>query len=348
MPQRLYERSTINPATGGTMVWERSKTVWYNSPRNPDGSLRLQANPFSREWTKLLTWRTDGMWETEANLQSAGVNPGAELGGAYLYDALYNACYAKFRSKLYEGNAALGVTAASWKQSREMIVNRYQQLNHKCDVAAARLGSKRVRPKDIADFHLEVIFGWVPLLQDIHNATMTVIQKGVPPIWVKARVFDNSRRPRFVRRRTIVTHDVSSSVSMSAQVTVSNPNLWLMERAGLLNPASVAWDVVPWSFVVNMFVNTGQLVNSLTDFSGLTFTNGCTTRQTSLLSRWEWTRSGASVGFSTTQSNEKYQSSGAPVRPSFQFKLPGVNIETAAMAASLFTQKFSGVLKLLK
>lgn len=198
--------------------------------------------------------------------------------------------------------------------------------------------------KKAADLHLETIFGWQPLLQDIHNACTTVIQKAAQRSYVTARsqqAINDSIDPPFGWSLSIAQNvDGEMRVTVSAGVEVTNPNTWLLERAGLLNPAAVAWDLVPWSFVVNMFANTGQLVNSVTDFCGLKFHNlSITTMDRGMY----YYKIGYRNDWSETQwvNNQKSRVLGSLPSPNLVVKLPNANWETAAMAASLFVQQFS-------
>lgn len=131
----------------------------------------------------------------------------------------------------------------------------------------------------------------------------------------------------------------------AATVVIANPNAWLMERAGLLNLASVGWDLVPWSFVVNVVVNTGQLVNSITDFVGLEFPSGSTTE--TLNGVGETTCRGRGEGRATHTVRQKIRNLNPVAAPPLAFRLPEANWGTAAMAASLFTQNFSKVSSLV-
>jgi hypothetical protein len=65
---------------------------------------------------------------------------------------------------------------------------------------------------------------------------------------------------------------------MGAEFTVNNPNTLLMNQMGFINPASIAWEAVPFSFVVDWFANVGQVLNSATDFVGLSMKNPFTTK----------------------------------------------------------------------
>ena len=57
-----------------------------------------------------------------------------------------------------------------------------------------------------------------------------------------------------------------------AMVVVNNPNLFLANKLGM-SPLAVAWDLIPWSFVVGMFFNQGQLLRNLTAYAGVTVDN---------------------------------------------------------------------------
>lgn len=345
---------TTFPDTSQTFPWIRyfSYLSSTNSPRTPHGGLVLRTNAME-------AWRNSMSRElvyigAARSARNTGQSWYPEISGNHV-ERLRNEAIAKLRSKIYEGSAALGVTAGSYKQSREMVVKRSKQLTSKMSENASKLAAASVRqgPKLLASLHLEIIFGWVPLYGDIVAACTSVCQHADIQYGVRGssrtlidgtHVVDNG-----VTRRE--THEsYVSRVTHSYVVRVANPNLWLMERAGLLNVASVGWDLVPWSFVVNMFVNTGQLVNSITDYVGLEFSNGGETitsrgqAEDKYFTR-ELSRNVLSPGYAyagnelTTASRKKRTLSGAPPRPTLQWKLPKSSWELAAIATSLLTQK---------
>jgi len=49
-----------------------------------------------------------------------------------------------------------------------------------------------------------------------------------------------------------------------------------LSQMGLLNPAEVAWELTPWSFVVDWFVPVGNVLEALTARVGVTFIDGFT------------------------------------------------------------------------
>jgi hypothetical protein len=137
-------------------------------------------------------------------------------------------------------------------------------------------------------------------------------------------------------------------------VRITNPNLFLANRLGLLNLPGVAWDLIPWSFVVNMFTNMGQMVNSLTDFVGVEVSNGSSTRVADL-ERYHLCMAGFAPGqyatsgqaHSKVHEKQRRRSVGGIPTPSFQFRLPELNLELAGIAIALILQKMSRIQQIL-
>lgn len=63
-----------------------------------------------------------------------------------------------------------------------------------------------------------------------------------------------------------------------ATVYIDNPNLALANQLGFVNPATVAWELVPFSFLVDWFVPVGRFLSTWTDFAGYQFLEPTTTR----------------------------------------------------------------------
>lgn len=322
----------------------------YTGDRGPGGKLILRDHGLYRQFLTNTSF-TSGDPGASAELNSLTEIAFIERLPYLTRSSAQSETYARVRGKLYQGSAALGVTAGSYKQSREMIVNRYGTLNASAkqliDQLSRSVARRRVS-KDIASQHLEVIFGWQPLIKDIVASAFSVVQLAANTEYISATVVKPEtlqktwyRNGYIIQERTVCTY----RCTRSATVVIANPNAWLMERAGLLNLASVGWDLVPWSFVVNMVVNTGQLVNSITDFVGLEFPSGSITE--TLNGVGETTCRGRGTGKTTHITRQKIRSLSPVAAPPLAFRLPEANWGTAAMAASLFTQNFSKVSSLV-
>lgn len=218
------------------------------------------------------------------------------------WDIAVNACYDKLKAKMSE-RAQLGVTIAEANQAYAMIHDRSIQLYRmfrklrRGDLAGAQqtlniaVGKSKPASKAMADLYLEVHFGALPLYSDIHDA-VKVIQDPIKAQWVKATHSGKYKKIQLsphdageIPGRTYPNPykwdsdryiNMSHDVAMGAQVAVDNPNLWLANQMGLVNPLTVMWELVPFSFVVDWVVNVGQVLGAYSDFYGLSVTNAWT------------------------------------------------------------------------
>ena len=197
-------------------------------------------------------------------------------------------------------------------------------------------------------FHPKMVSKWALA---IFSATFTVIQQADRLEFVKSRatgyLSKPYRGPTLGAWNNAFGTDGTIRVTLSARVRITNPNRWLLERAGLLNPLAVAWDLVPWSFVVNMFVNTGQLVQQVTDFAGLEFSDIWRTDTVSYRCVRDASQYRVPVRGFWKGIDKRRTMSTFPKPPGLTVRLPDADWATAAMAASLFIQQFTKVSKLI-
>ncbi len=201
-----------------------------------------------------------------------------------------NRAYDKFKEKMWT-TASVATTLAEWEQSCSMIAKRASQLTTFVkslkrgrfgDAAAAlqtSLFDKRRprRDKHWADLFLELHFGWEPLVKDI-GAAIEVLQGPPPPDHVRAR--GKYREETFVDpggSSPLRKQNYTFTTEFGALIRVENPNLALANQMGFINPLSVAWELVPFSFVVDWFYPVGGFLQSFTDFCGMSVLSPRTT-----------------------------------------------------------------------
>lgn len=137
-------------------------------------------------------------------------------------------------------------------------------------------------PKHWSDTFLEYHFGWEPLVHDIYNA-VDLLQGPVPYQQIEGKgsspinkTFINSVG---TADKIVQTGEFKgrAKVVCGCFATVDNPNLYLATQLGLVNPAGIAWELVPFSFVVDWFVNVGDFLNQWSDLFGLSISRPYTT-----------------------------------------------------------------------
>lgn len=313
-----YGYSKYGNVGGFNRVVELLYVDSVDSPRDSKGQLVLQQNPHERFFGKTLAWKTTKADKTGESISITPSNPRYLLypGIDSIIAQAKQSAAARADGKLRKGSTALGVSLATWKQSSGMVKGRFggaakffgrmvgllegvssrrarlRKPNPSIgDVAEHLRGLGGHKAKTLADNLLEWEFGWKPLFEDLSGA-VRACTTAYPPEFVRARhltelpdrewVYENT--PPWGAMRKYRFHDGQVRASVSYQVRVNNPNLWLANYLGLLNLPGIAWDLVPWSFVVNMFSNAGSLVNSLSNHVGLDISKYSTTTRVDLFS----------------------------------------------------------------
>jgi len=213
--------------------------------------------------------------------------------------------------------------------------------NHLSMPGPPKHSTKLKRLKSFGDQWLEYHFGWDPLVKDIGSA-MHVLNK---TDFGRTRVKSSCSQPININDVQVMPHSFYSatltgkvSFKQGVSYRVNNGNAFLANQLGFVNPLSVAWEAVPYSFVVDWFANVGQVLSSMTDFVGMSILDSFYTFSTEY---------GQSVSYGgdhdesfwngTSFSVERHPGTAKPVLAVKPFK--GTSIVRAATAISLLLQK---------
>lgn len=115
--------------------------------------------------------------------------------------------------------------------------------------------------KSQANLFLELQFGWLPLLSDTVAASEMLANHLELPARKVYRVMVEARRSTVVMTGafTGVLFDVKQVHTRHLKAIISEKSPpSMMEKLGLTDPASVAWELAPFSFVVDWFLPIGQ------------------------------------------------------------------------------------------
>lgn len=204
------------------------------------------------------------------------------------YDAAYSQCYERLKALLGD-SAGWAENIAQIQKTRESLVGRCVQAAHFASAVkqhrfkdAARIlrtpkPSNVSTKKAVSQNVLEYEYGLKPLISDINNSL--VILTSEPRVRrFRAKGYD-SQNDVSVNSYSTGTNPVNSSyaklawqyelqVQIGAEFRVVNPDLYLASRLGLIDVA-LPWKLIPFSFVIDWFVNVEQVISSLTDWYGL-------------------------------------------------------------------------------
>lgn len=186
---------------------------------------------------------------------------------------------------------------------------------------------------------LALQYGWLPLLSDIYGMAEFVAKtQNYHPRekQTSSASTSGSYQNTFKNGGWVVTdrwqlkHTVKCVVYFSEQGGGNPPT-----ALGLTNPLAVAWELVPFSFVVDWFLPVGTFLNNLDATLGLTFVKGCQTEFRQLVStRHVGGSSSTDSGGNTVSYEARHTSthtetfcerkpfSGFPLSPVPEFKSP--------------------------
>lgn len=197
--------------------------------------------------------------------------------------------------KLNQGDLDAGVALAESRKTAAMIAELAAKLAQSATAAgrgqwskaASALGVSRrgTSAKGVSSKWLALQFGWLPLMGDIFGLA-SELQKGLlkrhQTLAATRSVSENATTGGEIESGW--TRDPTFSWSLGVTVNlvarVNDPYLAKLASIGLINPASVAWELVPYSFVFDWLVPVGNLLKALTATVGLTFFTGSYTYRT--------------------------------------------------------------------
>jgi hypothetical protein len=170
----------------------------------------------------------------------------------------------------------LAVNTSQLKETSNMVVSNLgklgramQALRHgNFSMAAHQLSAEprvsQAKPSDIAGRWLELQYGWLPLLSDVHDAATAYHAITEGP---RFRIFSAT-----ANNKGSFTYPSpwSPNVSMSQKAKRSRRYVFEQDEVlstprslGLTDPASVLWENIPYSFVVDWFVPIGTYLSNL-------------------------------------------------------------------------------------
>lgn len=301
---------------------------------------------------------------------SANCNPSSHTGWAVstfedgaalaLYNQIYQKAYGRLMQDLSSIQSQLGADIGERKQAMNSMLARVGQLTKAARAlrrgnvvefvsslglyTTNRKRSVRRTAADLGGVWLEFSYGWVPLVKDIYSAVQ-VLQKPWPNRVIKGKAQGKYHLfqpwPYSQWYVDTMTYDWHLRCHLQTRVSVDNYYAWKANELGLLNPLSIAWELVPFSFVVDWFVPIGNYLQGLTDFVGLSLTNSFVSKYGTLdridyhfnKNRYNWaydyTRHDRRIDFTRTLS--------LPAPPKLKSRFTGFYSVRGANAIALLT-----------
>lgn len=185
-------------------------------------------------------------------------------------DTVYNMALDRLNGKV-RGSLDLSIALAESGTTARMVRNTFKVINHARKLKPpGGFGSTR----DVANGYLQYKYGWKPLLSDVYNAaneSIRVVVNKLEKVQASARIPEGRK---YVRKyasygsstNVPIDRTVSEGSFSGCKVGVSleiPPDAFRLDRWTSVNPVSIAWELVPYSFVVDWFLDIGSYLRNI-------------------------------------------------------------------------------------
>lgn len=235
---------------------------------------------------------------------------------ASILDSVVTSAMAEARSATFDALTF----AAEFAKTVELVASNYRQINKLAQKAARwavsrRRGRNGVTPAQLWDLFnskwLEYRYGWRPLLFDAEDALQAFCE----------RTHKGDIRNGKARFNADITNSTSYT-TVDGPVTVMGSRVLTGSRvyrgaayAGIgdlsvkygIDPLVTGWELIPYSFVIDWFLDVGTWIKAVSPFSGTSFLGSMASVKDTYTSRTEWILSWSSssmTGIFTGASSE--------------------------------------------
>lgn len=199
-------------------------------------------------------------------------------------------CLAQISENIRGHSFNAAIFAAESKESLATVINTLRSVFHafsaikrrdlggalrslgKLPGQSSKKADKSLQAGDIPGAWLSIRYGWQPLLNDIYEAMKAYETRsnGARGIVVRSHKdlkpvigdVGNAANWRNFRAMTVTRSSLRYKVTFKENLSVAR-------TLGLLNPAAVLWEKLPYSFVVDWALPIGSYLDSLGIFTGL-------------------------------------------------------------------------------
>lgn len=202
---------------------------------------------------------------------------------------LYAKAYDRFADKVWgDAQMLLAVDLAERGETLRMLGDalhrlakasylvRHRQFKNAMKALGATPPGKNFRPsKEFFANWMALRYGWTPTLGSVHSLCESLAKPitGTDGLRVSASAKDTYLKISYdnVTKELKSRNEWGARVRLSGKIVISDPRLAGLNQYGLLNPLSVAWELVSKSFVIGWFLPIGDMLSDLSRFIGISF-----------------------------------------------------------------------------
>lgn len=250
-------------------------------PLEPDNTFHRYVASGHSYSSPLIQWRGGGgPWKT-------GTYRSCFFGVAVTYQwstndtiNLINRLAENVRRHKFDANVFVGEAHMSLRMIRDRSVSLYRALSllRRGEVSAmARAlnlqdrGSRKTRPtpQALSEIWLEYDFGWKPLVNDIYEASNAVFSLTNQPL---CHTYTAGRKVNGVVNNVATGVLIPATAFEAHRLRVTlKEDYTPLESLNLLDPSTVMWELMPWSFVTDWIYPVGNYLQARSFLNSVNF-----------------------------------------------------------------------------
>lgn len=295
----------------------KSLREWTNGQTSPLYPDKLRVNPIlvhvqkaERETSYENYYIASYNWKNSRgvmrNINGVADPPAYSLASLSHADDVERVALSRLISKISRQKVNIAQNIGEYRQVQNMfmlntkrLVNAYRAVRH-ADVyglyRAIPLTPKQKRrvaaqaqspayTRNPAQWWLELQYGWLPLIGDVYDGLTNFYRKVEEGIVIKETAGKSSSEdiavpPVEISSWTMSSEYINRKVAAKAGLwyKVDNARLANLQDWGVLNPRLLAWELLPYSFVVDWFLPVGDWLAKVDYSLGLSFQDGYVTK----------------------------------------------------------------------
>lgn len=237
-----------------------------------------------------------------------------------------NEAVTKALNKIADQKVNLGENLATLGQTVRLFTGKVDILREALQYARKHKSWQKLLNKSLRDIsrkgplnitaqeYLAYVYGLKPLMGDVWTlaelmktqAQQTLLLKGVGSA---SRM--QSHGPKSIgafsysqMKRLAATSQTRVKCTVWARLDPNGATLRSMSQLGLVNPFGLAWDLVPYSFVVDWFLPIGPVLYAMSAPAGLLFVDGSVAMRNSEISEFEYKARTTSYNYASSLNDE--------------------------------------------
>jgi len=190
------------------------------------------------------------------------------------------------RNQLKDLKVSLGEDLAEYRETAHMFRDAALGIKHAWGAFRGKHRRRRITPCAIPASVLMYDFGVAPLVGTVYDSVERLRSTLDDPTWVK------------VMSSAKWSHNISKVVGggqfEGKQMRSSHAKLWVQYKRGSFsnftmgNPLEIAWELVPYSFLIDYMIPVGDALSALDALIGVDGIFGTLTHRDHLSGNWEY------------------------------------------------------------